>query len=88
MTIKTKQRGFSVRFIRDNILEKNASEDSLRLDTTRIGNIIGLIGMVFVFVWAITQENLDFETLIKNLAGPGFLMTMYQAKKFSSKGGG
>ena len=88
MTTNTKKRGAFVRFIRDNILVKNAPDGCLRLDTTRIGNILGLVGVIIVFMWAMSQENIDFEVLVKQLAGPGFLMAMYQTKKFSKDSGG
>lgn len=65
----------------DNILENGNDGKSLKVDSTRLGQVIALLAMMWIIPKAV-NESVDVMEMIKQLMGPGVLMALYSAKKF------
>ncbi len=69
------------KLIADNILEGGIDGKSLKIDSTRLGQILAMAAMIWIVPKAVGESANIMET-ITQLAGPGVLMVLYQAKKF------
>lgn len=69
------------KLVADNILEDGDAGKSLKVDSTRLGQVIALLAMMWIIPKAV-NESVDIMEMIKQLMGPGVLMALYSAKKF------